>query len=423
MNAPAPGPSAPPPAPSNPSPDGPVATAPTTHGASRAQLEWLRQESSQWQAEGLVSAEQAERLLARYSPSRGFSLGRLLLGLGACFFGVGLIWLVASNLEELSPGVRFGVVAVLWLAFLLGAEVLHARRVSPVVVGAARTLAAFAVGAVVFQAAQSLQVPAYEARLVGVWGVAALLHAYLTRARGPLLVGLAGTAAWSVWHGVGDDPTFADFVWTFALTGALMVAVAALHRGDRRDFAAPWRSVGAALALVGLFVACLPFDEGIDLSFGWWHGLLLALALVASLVAVLRGDRLDAAEVAVSLGSAATGMLMVAWVAASNSARVDVGDVAHACVGVLLYVGLAVGLAVSGTLRDSRTLTTLSTVGLVVFTTFQSFAVFGEIITGAWLFLVLGLVFLATGFGFDRARRRIADELAPDLTTPDGSTR
>ncbi len=419
MNAPTPGPPAPPPAPSNPFPSGPTAA---THAARRDHLEWLRQESLQWQAEGLVSADQTDRVLARYSPARGFSLGRLLLGLGACFVGVGLIWLVASNLEDLSPGLRFGVVVALWLLFLVGAEVLHTRRASPVVVGAARTLAAFAIGAVVFQAAQSLQVPAYEARLVGVWGVAALLHAYATHARGPLLVGLTGTAVWSVWHGVGGDPTFADFVWTFALTGALMVAVAALHRGAWRDFATPWRTVGASLALLGLFVACLPIDDGLDLSFGWWHGLLLALTLVASAAVALRSERLDIAEVGVALSAAAAGLLMVAWVA-EDAGRIGPGDVAHACAGVLLYVGLAVGLAVIGTLRDSRTLTTLSTIGLVVFTTFQSFAVFGEIITGAWLFLVLGAVFLATGFGFDRARRRIADELAHDLTTSDGSTR
>ena len=31
---------------------------------------------------------------------------------------------------------------------------------------------------------------------------------------------------------------------------------------------------------------------------------------------------------------------------------------------------------------------------VVLFTTFQSFAVFAEIIQGAWLFLVLGLIFL-----------------------------
>ena len=64
-----------------------------------------------------------------------------------------------------------------------------------------------------------------------------------------------------------------------------------------------------------------------------------------------------------------------------------------------------------GILRDSWRLTALATAGLVVFTTFQSFAVFAQIIQGAWLFVVLGLVFLGTGYGFDRARRELAATL------------
>ncbi|MFC6154248.1 DUF2157 domain-containing protein [Nocardioides yefusunii] len=390
----------------------PVRTAP------RDRLVWLREESLAWQAEGLVTSAQMEVVLARYSPSRGFSLGRLLLGLGAAFFGVGLIWLVASNLEDLSPGLRFGVVTALWLFFLLGSEVLHQRGTSRVVVGAGRTLAAFAIGAVVFQAAQSLQVPAYEPSLLGAWGAAALLHAYVTRARGPLLVGLAGTAAWSVWQGVAAESTFGDFIWTFGLTGTAMVALAAVHRGGWSDFARPWRTVGAALALVALFIGCLPMSEGLELSWGTWNVTLLVISVGAVGSGLWRGDRLDAVETLVVAASATIALLMAAWIAADDTSRIGAGDVAHAAVGVLVYVALAIALAVSGTLRDSSALTTLATAGLVVFTTFQSFAVFGEIITGAWLFVALGIVLLGTGFGFDRTRRRLATELADELTTP-----
>ena len=74
----------------------------------------------------------------------------------------------------------------------------------------------------------------------------------------------------------------------------------------------------------------------------------------------------------------------------------------------------AVAVAMLGTLRDSWWLTALATTALVVFTTFQSFAVFAPIIQGAWLFVVLGLIFLGTGFTFDRARRRLAAALEGD---------
>ena len=48
----------------------------------------------------------------------------LLLTLGAAFVGVGIIWLVASNLDQLNATVRFAVVAAFWLTFLIGGELL-----------------------------------------------------------------------------------------------------------------------------------------------------------------------------------------------------------------------------------------------------------------------------------------------------------
>jgi uncharacterized membrane protein len=93
--------------------------------------------------------------------------------------------------------------------------------------------------------------------------------------------------------------------------------------------------------------------------------------------------------------------------------------VANAAVSVVVYVVVAVGVAVVGALRESWRLTALATTALVVFTTVQSFSVFAQLLEGAWLFVALGLVFLGTGFGFDRARRR----LVAAVTDDDGADR
>ena len=107
-------------------------------------------------------------------------------------------------------------------------------------------------------------------------------------------------------------------------------------------------------------------------------------------------------------------MGLVCWDAGSDvDGPLTADAVAHAAVSVVVYVVAAVALAALGTLRDSPRLTGLATAALVVFTTFQSFAVFARIVTGAWLFLLLGVVFLATGVLFDRARREIAATLDP----------
>ena len=120
-------------------------------------------------------------------------------------------------------------------------------------------------------------------------------------------------------------------------------------------------------------------------------------------------------------------MLVVAtllgmWQTGTDTSSVDAADWAHAAVSVAAYVALAVGLVALGTVREHPPLVWMAMGGLVVFTTFQSFAVFAPIVTGAWLFVVLGTVFLGTGFLFDRARRELAQALDTD-TDSEGADR
>lgn len=403
----------------------------TTHMASRpatrAQLDWLTAEVRGWQADGLLHHEQADAILHRYrvSPAAGrrFSLARLLLTLGALFVGVGLIWLVAANLDELPPQGRFLVVAGIWLALLVGGEVLHSRkpRLPSPVLGAVRLLAALAFGATVFQAAQSLQVPAYEPSLLGLWALGALLHAYAVHGHGPLLVGLATGTGWFLWRVLWESPSGLAVVLCLAAGGILAVSVGALHEHRLPSFAAPWREVGAFLALATLFAAALPFVGTGDFAWNGWlvAGLVAALLVAVAAVALSRGRPRWEPAGAVGVLAVSTGLVL--WEAGADaSERLTVADWAHAGVSVAAYVVVAVGVAVLGTLEDSWRLTLLATAALVVFTTFQSFAVFAQIIQGAWLFVVLGLVFLATGYLFDRARRELAASLTP---TEDGAGR
>ena len=147
----------------------------TTRSVTRGQLAWLESELRGWQDAGILDDDQAGRIARLYRADLRFPLARMLLTIGAVFIGIGVIWLVAANIDALTPTTRFCGIAVFWLATLAGAEVLAARvdtdRSSPLV-GAVRLMAALAFGGVIFQAAQSLQVPAYEPALVGLWASA-----------------------------------------------------------------------------------------------------------------------------------------------------------------------------------------------------------------------------------------------------------
>jgi uncharacterized membrane protein len=300
---------------------------------------------------------------------------------------------------------------------VLAARREHGGAVPSPVVGCVRILAALTFGAVIMQAAQSLQVPAYEPQLLAWWGLGALVHAYAVRGTGPLVVGLVALASWLVWQTTWDAPSALSVLLVLFAAGALAASAAAWHEDLLPPFAAPWREVGAVLTLGALFVAALPYVTTED--FGWTP-LLVAVVAVAGLVAaasaVLARGQLRL-EPVLAVVIALAGVLLVLWELGSDfdvDDQVGAAGWAHAALGVVAYVGAAAWFAVLGVLRDSRRLTLLATAALVLFTTVQAFSVFAAIVQGAWLFVLLGLVFVGTGWVADRARRQLARSLADE---------
>jgi hypothetical protein len=317
----------------------------------------------------------------------------------------------------LSPAARFVVVSLLGLAFLVGGELLAARRASVPLVGTVRLLASLGLGAVVFQAAQSLQVPAYEPRLVGVWAVGALLHAYLTRAYMPFLVGVAAGVGWWFWQPLWDEPTGITVVLLLGAGAVLASGLAVLHDDRLPAFARTWRVVAAGMALVALFTAAIPDIGSDDVTRSVWLVVALAAAALAGVAAIATRPGLTALEPVGAAVVLLVAFLLARWETGADASSVDAADWLHAAASVGAYVVLAVALLALGTLREHEALSWMAMTGLVVFTTFQSFAVFAPIVTGAWLFVVLGTVFLGTGFLADRARRELAQALDTDSPT------
>ncbi len=379
---------------------------------SSVQYSWLRRELADWQAAGIVDTGTADAIVARYRDAgdrhRRFSLGRILLFLGGTFVGVGLIWLVAANLDALPPLLRFLAVAAIWLALVAAAEL---SRAAGAVRGSLRLMAALAFGAVIFQAAQSLQVPAFAPGLVGCWAAGTLAHAYGFRALMSLVVGVVTGIVWWVWQPLWSDGSVAGAVVAFGTAGVAAISLAVIHDRGLSRFGQVWRSVGALLGMIGLFIAAVPYTTTEDFSWNGWLVGVIAVAAVAAAGALVVARGRARVEPLVAIGVLAIAGLMVLWDTGTDTSDVDLADWAHAATGVVAFVGLAVALVAIGTLRDNPVLTVIAMIGLVVFTTFQAFSVFAAIVQGAWLFLVLGLIFLATGFLFDRARREIAASL------------
>lgn len=377
---------------------------------SPGQLAWLTREARQWTADGVISATQAASIVDGYRAVRRWSLAALGLWLGAAFVGVGALWLVAANLDRIAPLGRFVVVAVLWLAAVTGAEVL-ARRVRTrrsAVVGGARGLAALLYGAVIMQAAQSLQVPAWDATLIGIWALGVLLYAYAVRGLAPLALGVVLGTVWLAWSlGERADSPF-GVVLAFGALGAAGLGLARLHAGHG-GFATIWRTTGALGVLVALFVAALPWDYDLD-DAGWpgWTAVAAGVALAGGAAVRSRGlDLLEATAGAVLLVPA---IGLGLWSSRADDG-IEASDWGRALMAVVVFVAAAAAVAAVGVLRDEPHLTWLAALALTVFTTVQAFAVFAEIITGAWLFVALGVVFAVTGWIADRGRREMAEAL------------
>lgn len=377
-----------------------------------ARLDWLAEELRSWQAAGLVEPAQADAILAGYRRGHRLPLVRLLLTTGAVFVGVGATWLVAANLESLSPWARVGLVAAVWLTALVAGETLASRPAPAPVTGAVRLVAAMLVGAVVLQTAQTLQVPAYEPVLVGCWALAALVHAYAVGALTPLVVGVATGTGYALWATLADTPSGLSLVLTLAAVGLGALALAAVHDERTPAFAAAWRTSGTGLLLLSLVISAVP---GIDLGEqGVPVGLLVGLGTVALVVlaGLLVGTPVARAELAGGVLVLGAGVSLVLWEVGSVAATDPTAtDVVRAVSGLSACAAAAVGVAVVGTLRDSTTLVALATAALVVTTALQAFTVFAPVLEGAWLFLLLGALLVATGLAFDRGRRRLAEAL------------
>ena len=402
--------------------------------AQPAQLSWLHREAADWQSEGIITADQVAAITGRYRPAAPegarVSMCRILLWLGGVFVCIGLIWLVAANLDALSPAVRFGVVVVLWLMALAGSEALAARRASRALVGAIRLLAALAFGAVVFQAAQSLQVPAFEPVLVGVWAAGTLLHGYLTRSTMPFVVGVVNGLFWWIAQPMWVDASGLGVVVTLGAGAVLAASLAVLHDRWQRAYAWWWRLLAGALALVTMFAAAVPGVGGDEIAWSGWlvaelvaAGVAAALTVGAAVTGHLGAVRWGWLEPTGAAGVLVVGLALAMWDTGTDTTDVTTSDWAHAVLSVLAYVGLAIAVVALDTIRGHALLTWLAMGALVVFTTFQSFAVFAPIITGAWLFVVLGTIFLGTGLLFDRARRELTEALADAPTTQTGEGR
>lgn len=404
---------------------------------SAERLAWLESEAERWRAEGLVSAESAAAIVARYvaavparavseapseaSPRALRSAVGLVVTLGGLLVAVGLVLVVAANVDydRVGPLARFAAVAAVWLVAVAAAElgVGHVAALR-LLRGPLRALAVAAYGGTIFQAAQSLQVPAYEAGLLAAWALGSLAYAYAVGSAGALVLAIGVGVAWYAFTLEAGVDSGSAFVLGLGLPVPLLFAVAVAHaRTALAALAGPWRGLGAVLGLVGLFSAAIPGAAG-DSGVPALALAVLALGVLGCLGVAVRGDENDRLEAVVAVGVGLGVLLLVAVAPAETtdvfSERGPSGaQVLFTLLGIVVFVAGAVAVAVLGIRRRAPRMVDGAAAALFVFVVLQSFGFLAPLASGSVLVLALGVVLVAGGVLVDRGRRRLREEVAP----------
>lgn len=369
--------------------------------------------------DGLVGHAEGQAIEAHCSNALRARAARTVLLIGAALFGVGIIGVVAANLDvdEIGPLVRSLLVALVWLALAVLAEAVRDRGTAASLANPIALLAAIAYGATIFQVTQSLQVPAFEPALILAWALGSLVYAYATRHSGPLVLGVGALAGWYVWELAERADVGAAIVLGLALAAPLAAAVAALHEGTARaHFTGPWRFAAALLGLAAFGVLAIGPLEDSSVP-----GSIVFVAIpvvVVSLLAAVRGDGRQRVEIVGALLAAAGAITLVALTpeagrdvflfdGATDGARSSV--VAHALVALGLFLVYAAAIAYLGTINGAWALTGVGIGAILLFFISQAVALTLSLGSTAWLLLGVGVLLAACGVLADLLHRRRAE--------------
>jgi len=396
----------------------------------------LREGLAAWRQEGLISAEQHDRLLAcagaalpgsrAAAPEDAIAderrLGRgvtILINLGAIILAAGLIVFFASNWIEFDRPAKVASLLIMTAGFYaLGIEFSDQGRWRFPTLG----LALVFLGCVMFGADILLLALIYGLRAQHAWSllidtVVWLTMAYLLRSRLILFLGLIGVASWfgaEVGYLWGGYWIYLGRPFHFLGLGACLLAVSGLHawRGNRR-FAAPYVLVGLLLVYLSTLLLSISDVQREFRAVDWqapaavWLMLVgpYALAIIALAVMHFGRRRTSLTDPPVILALGLLCLLLIfsiaAWTPGPREAYF-----------VLLLTILTGGGIYLGIAWESPVLlnTSIAFFAINVYTRFYEY--FWAAMPKSLFFIVGGALLIAGGVWVERVRRRIVRRFA-----------
>lgn len=389
----------------------------------------LGQEVREWEADGLISAEQGDSILDRYGSdaveSAGGAIGNRVVTviaiMGAVLIGLGIIAFIAANWSEIPKLAKLAMMVVGTPAIYSIGYFVAYRFNYPRIGIAIILLGAIAFGASIHLVAQTYHVEVNHPALVPLWFLGVIPLAYITRSR--VLFGLSiilflAAAGFRTQEWVHDleDVELSLVVPSFLVLGAFLFAAGRAHaRFDAIErFAwlleiAGLLVVSAAIYILGFNEAWEEIDRGeyilSDASVEYWLVVAILGLAGAGLIGVSVGRR------------SRPGSNLSWWESGAFAAMV--------IVAAIMWLGLAFGgewlwwvfnvIMLAGVLamiaagyRWNRAYLINLAVAIFAITLFTRYFEFGFGLLGQSVaFIVAGVILLGGGFGMEYLRRRL----------------
>jgi uncharacterized membrane protein len=353
-----------------------------------------------WTEAGVIDAESAARIrafeLSRASATRWRWPMWLALAFGGLALGAGVLLFVAAHWDTLSPTERFAIVLGLVAAFHVGGAVAASRR--PALATTLHAVGTIALGSGIFLAGQIFNLAEHWPGGVMLWALGAAVGALLLRDAPQVACVAVLGPAWlaSEWVVAVEPPT----PWTVrVMTAGLLLTALAYFVGSGRDRGRPaqraLRAIGALALLPSALALAMTSDPSLPA-----RALPLGLTAIGWFVAL--GGPLT---VSIALGrtEAWPMMLAILWV----TILIGLQTLTYS---LPLYAWWAIGAMglVAWGLGHHRV--DRINMGAAIFAGTIIAFYFSEVMTKldrSASLVGLGLVLLAGGWAFERARRHI----------------
>lgn len=390
-------------------------------------------EVARWQADGLISEEQAAAILGRYdshtAESRGSAIGNRVVTviaiMGVSLIGLGVIAFIASNWSSIPALAKLalmviGTPVIYIIGWFVGYRLGYARIGVAIIL-----LGAIAFGASIHLIAQAYHVPVNHPNLVPLWFLGVIPLAYITRSRALLWLSLilflaaAGFRS-QEWLSPFGDEEIALIVPAFLTLGAFLFAAGRMQArfAETRQFARLCDVSGLMVVAAAIYVFSFNFyweelgGYGVafaELSTEYWLTVGIA-GLAAALMIGVAGWR-DAGQRAGQVWWEAGALAAMGLTAAAMWLGLAFGGQWLWWVFNLLMLAGVLAMVVAG-YRWNRAWPINLAIAVFSITLFTRYFEFGFGLLGQSVaFIVAGVILLAGGFGMEYLRRRLVGRI------------